>query len=392
MTSRRIRGRVLAALALTSTLVAAACGGAGSGSPSGPIILGGVFTLTPVPFGGDAKKTAQQVFEHVNATGGIDGRKIKYITGDDQASPTKSGAAARKSVSEGAVAMVASASFVDCGTNRAFYHREHILSIQAVGVDPYCFHSPNIASVTVSPFSQLTANMYYASEVLGDSRLCLFQPTTPGTQKAIEKAITRWKKLTGNKLVIDDHNIPTNQTKFTDELLRAKAKNCDAIIYGGGDTVASPMLKAAANQGMTDVDFMFVSVAYTRQLADAAGGLGMNVYATTGMYPFTEHTEKTKQWRSVAKKAGAQQTAFSEAGYIAAKWMVHVLSNIDGDITRESVTAQLRKGKKYHSPLVPAPLVFGDAKSHNRTSGINVMRIKNGQWERVDTLELPSVK
>lgn len=376
---------------MSTALVLAGCGvGAGSGGDTeGPIVLGGVFTLTPVPFGGDAKKTAHQVFEQVNASGGINGRKITYVTGDDQSNPTKAGAVARKAVSAGAVAMVGSASFVDCGTNKAFYHREQIMAIEGVGVDPFCFNSPDIASVTVSPFSQLTANMYYASEVLHDKRLCLFQPTTPGTEQAIEAAIARWKKLTGKKLLIDDHNIPTKQTKFTDELLRAKAKNCDAVIYGGGDTVAAPMLKAAANQGMTEVDFMFVSVAYTRQLADAAAGLGMNVYATTGMYPYTKKTEQTKQWRATAKKAGAQLTAFSEAGYIAAKWIVHVLKNIDGPITRESVTEALRAGGKYKSPLVPAPLLFGSGDAHKRTSGINVMQLEEGKWTLIQELKLP---
>lgn len=388
-TGGRPRATAGAAIGLVAALLLSACGGSASGGTDGPIVIGGVFTLTPVPFGGPAKKTAQQVFEQVNASGGINGRKIKYVTGDDQSSTTKAGAVARKAVGAGAVVMVGSASFVDCGTNKTYYRRKNILSIQAVGVDPFCFSTPNIASVTISPFAQLTADMYYASEILGDDRLCLFQPTTPGTGNAIVKAINRWEKLTGEHLVIDDHNIPTNQTKFSDELLRAKAKNCDAIIYGGGDTVAASMLQAAANQGMNEVDFLFVSVSYTRDLAKAVAGLDLNVYATTGMYPYTANNEKTRQWRQTAKKANAKLTAFSEAGYIAANWIVHVLENMDKPITRENVTARLRAGKKYDSPLVPAPLVFGPGKQHKRTTGISVMKIKDGQWTRVHELNLP---
>src|SRR5699024_2870296 len=288
-----------------------------------------------------------------------------------------------------AVAMVGSASFVDCGTNKALYHKKEIMSIQAVGVDPTCFNSPEIASVTISPYTQLTANMYYASEELGDDDVCLFQPTTPGSEEAIEKAIDRWEDMTGNSLLIDDHSIPQKQTKFTNELLRAKSKECDAIVYGGGDNVAAPMLKNAANQGMADVDFLYVSVAYTEQLAEAAGDLGMNVYATTGTYPFTSEDETTEPSRETATAAGANQTSFSEAGYIAANWIVDVLRGMDEPISRESVTEALKDGGEYDSDLVSTPLVFGSGDSHDRTSGMTVMKIEDGEWAEEQQLDLP---
>lgn len=383
---RRLAG--LAAAGLSAALVMAGCDAGGAGT-DGPIVLGGVFSKTPVPFGADAEDTAMQVFKNVNADGGIDGRKIKYTTSDDQADTTKAGSSARDAVSDDAVAMVGSASFVDCGTNKALYHQKDIMSIQAVGVDPTCFNSPDIASVTISPYTQLTAQLYYASKELDDSNVCLFQPTTPGSKDAIENAIKRWKDITGNSLLIDDHSIPQNQTKFTNELLRAKSKKCDAIVYGGGDNVAAPMLKNAANQGMDDVDFLYVSVAYTKQLANAASDLDMNVYATSGTYPFTEDDETTKEWRETAEQAGADQTSFSEAGYIAAHWIVHVLRSMDEPITRDSVTKALRDGGKYDSDLVPTPLVFGSDDSHDRATGMEIMTLEDGKWERAKQLDLP---
>lgn len=378
----------IAAAGMSAALVLAGCAIGGSDT-DGPIVLGGVFSKSPVPFGNDAEDTAMQVFKNVNADGGIDGRKIKYTTSDDQADTTKAGSSARDAVSDNAVAMVGSASFVDCGTNKALYHQEGILSIQAVGVDPVCFNSPDIASVTISPYTQLTAQLYYASEELADSNICLFQPTTPGAKEAIEDAVNRWEDMTGNSLLIDDHSIPQNQTKFTNELLRAKSKNCDAIVYGGGDNVAAPMLKNAANQRMDDVDFLYVSVAYTEQLANAAGELGMNVYTTTGTYPFTEDDETTEEWRDTAEQAGADQTSFSEAGYISANWIVHVLRSMDEPITRDSVTEALKHGDEYDSDLVSTPLLFGSGDSHDRATGMEIMTLEDGKWARAKRLDLP---
>src|SRR5699024_5835943 len=168
-TNQRVRRArrltAITAAGMSAALVLAGCDASATGT-DGPIVLGGVFSKSPVPFGNDAEETAMQVFTEVNADGGIDGSEIMYTTSDDQSDTTKAGSGARDAVSDAAVAMVGSASFVDCGTNKALYHKKEIMSIQAVGVDPTCFNSPDIASVTISPYTQLTANMYYASEEL----------------------------------------------------------------------------------------------------------------------------------------------------------------------------------------------------------------------------------
>ena len=343
-------------------------------------MIGGIFTDTPFPFGVDAQKTAQEVFNQVNAAGGIQGRKIQYETGDDAANPTKAAELARQFVGGGAVAMAGSASFVDCGTNQAYYIQSGILAVQSIGVDPFCYDSPNIVSVEVSAFSQITADLYYASQYLGDSRICLFQPLTPGTGTAIANAISDWSKITGKKLLISSDSLPTNQSNYTPQVLRAKAENCDAVFYGGDDVVAATILKTAQSQGMSNADFMFVSVSYTPQLAATAGKYGMKVYATTGVYPYTISSANNTAWRAVASAGKASQTAFAEAGYVSANWIVSVLKSIKGPITRASVTAALHSGSPYKTPLVAVPLVFGGGKTHDRGQGINIVQMQQSTW------------
>ncbi|MGH8963667.1 MAG: ABC transporter substrate-binding protein [Jatrophihabitantaceae bacterium] len=381
---RRGRARAILVAGLVTVLTVTACSssaGNSGNSDKGPIVLGGVFTKTPFPFGNDAQLTVQQVFKEGNAQGGINGRKIVYNSGDDNANPSKAAGLAREYVGDGAVAFVGSASFVDCGSNQAYYLKNQLASISGVGVDPFCFTSPNIESIELSPYSQVTAMLYYASKYLHDTKLCYFQPVTPGSSGAVVAAIKNFTAITGQQLLIDDHTIPTSETSFTPELLRAKSAGCDAILYGGGDTIAAATLKDAKNQGMSNVDFLYVSVSYTSQLAKAAGGLGLKVFASTGSSPYTVQSPETEAWRKVAVAAHAKQTAFSEAGYIAAEWMVSVLKSIKGPITRSSVTAALRKGTPYQSSLIAVPLVFGPGKSHDRQEGINVMTLKNGTWQ-----------
>ena len=387
MRSPKLAMRTLTAVLAVAGLALAGCSSSKSKSnsaPSGSIKLGGIFTNTPFPFGADPQKIAKEVFNEVNAQGGIGGRKIDYMTGDDGEQPTTAAQLARKYVGAGAVAMVSSASFIDCGTNAGYYQKQNILSIEAIGADPFCFNSPNIAPVNLGPFSSITADLYYASKFLNDKKICLFQPATPGTSAAVAAAVDRWTKITGQKLFIDDHNLPQNQTDLSPELLRAKSAGCDAFFYGGGDAVAASILKNAKNQGMQDVDFLFVAVAYTTQLAKTSGGLGLKVYLASEFNPFTLTDDANAAWRQTAIKAGANQTSFAQGGYVAANWIVSILKSIKGPITRDSVTKALQTGGTYQSPMVGSPLTFGGAKAHAPNQAVKMVTLKDGAWQVVN--------
>jgi branched-chain amino acid transport system substrate-binding protein len=170
------RWRTLAAVA-AGVVVAAACGGgsAGQSAGSGPIRIGAVASLSgPVTFA-DSPDAARAVFEQVNAQGGIHGRKIEYDVEDDKGDPQAATQAARDLVqNKQVVALAGSASLIDCEVNGAFYAREDVRSIQGLGVDPVCWHSPNISPVNVGPFTLTTAVLLYASNVLHDTRICTF--------------------------------------------------------------------------------------------------------------------------------------------------------------------------------------------------------------------------
>ncbi|MDQ2837649.1 MAG: ABC transporter substrate-binding protein [Actinomycetota bacterium] len=386
MTSRKLAVRALATTLVVSALALTGCSSKSkaSSAPTGSIKLGGIYTNTPFAFGADAQKIAQEVFNETNAAGGIQGRKIDFMSGDDGEQPTTAAQLARKYVGAGAVAMVGSASFIDCGTNAGYYKKQNIFSIEAIGADPFCFNSPNIAPVNLGPFSSITADLYYASKFLNSKKICLFQPATPGTSAAVAAAVQRWTTITGQKLLIDDHNLPQNQTDLSPELLRAKTAGCDAFFYGGGDAVAASILKNAKNQGMQDVNFLFVAVAYTTQLAKTAGGLGMNVYLASEFNPFTLTDDANAAWRQTATKAGANQTSFAQGGYVAASWLVSVLKSIKGPITRASVSAALAAGGTYQSPMVGSPLTFGTGNAHAPNQAVKMVSLKNGSWQVVN--------
>ena len=119
-------------------LTLAGCAPTSTGSSdAGPIKIGAVSSLTgPAPFP-EVPGAAQAVFDRVNAAGGINGRLIEYISVDDGADPAQASKAARRLVDEDqVVAMVGSASLVECTVNATFYAQQGVVSIPGIGVEP----------------------------------------------------------------------------------------------------------------------------------------------------------------------------------------------------------------------------------------------------------------
>ncbi|MGH9045445.1 MAG: ABC transporter substrate-binding protein [Acidimicrobiales bacterium] len=364
------------------------------GSSSNPIVLGGIYTNTPIPFGADALAMSKAVFADVNAHGGIRGQQIRYMFGDDGGSNATAAADARQFVGAGAVAMVGDASFSTCGQNSGYYLQQNIVDIVAVGVDPLCYASPNIASVEPSPYLQLTASLYFAAKYLHVKRQCLFQPLTPGAGTAISNAIKAYEKAAHQTLTIKDTSLSTSGTvDFTPLLLRAKLAGCQSFFYGGAtDTIAHTLLQTAKTQGLSKLNMLLISISYTKQLAQTSESLGVPAYVTASLYPFTQVGKQNAGFRALAQKYHVNQTEFSLDAYVAANWVVSVLKSIKGPITRAKVTAAFKKGAAYKTPLSTAPLVFGPAKTHNALVRPTIVQLTKNGWKlRLLGMKVPGV-
>lgn len=371
---------------VAGTMLAATTGcGTSDDSSSSPITIGALASLTgndgfPAE---DATKTAQAVFDRVNKQGGVNGRKIQFVVKDDATNPGRASQAARELLAQGAVAFAGDATIVGCAVNSAYYKQQSLAVVSAVGVDPVCFNSPNIASVNVGPFTSITANLYFASETLGHSKLCNFVQLTPGGQAAYTAAVTRWEKATGKKITINDDSIQPS-SDLTPYLLRAKSAGCEAVVFNAAQPQVVPMVKIAKAQGMQNVDFLFLGVSYTEGVARALADLkDMKVYAGSEFEPYTDDTEANKDWRSLAESIGVAGSSFSQGGYVAAQTMVEVLKTIKGDITRESVMAALKSLKPVSNPMTGTPFTWGDATSHAPNQAVKMVKLEDGGWKTV---------
>lgn len=366
---------------------------AGPACPNGAIKVGSVSTITgPVDFS-DAPNAAASVFNAVNAAGGINGCRIDYIKDDDRGDPQVATQAARSLIdNDGVVAMVGSASLLDCSMNAALYRRSGTMSVSGLGVDPVCYSTPVIKPVNVGPYVLTTALLYYASHVLHAKKICIYNYVIGGWQEAMATAIRDWEKLAGMKPHILDMTLPV-QGDFTPFVIRARDAGCNAIVTNQTEPGIVQWVKTADAQGLSGIPMLFLTSGYTAAVAKTLADTRQDVYVGTELEPYTTDIPENVAWRAAMDKAGLPSSAFSQSGYLSAKIFIDVLKGIDGPVTRQSVTAALNAMKPYKTGLLGAPYVF-DRKGAETPRFTKIAALKRGNWEIVtpDWLLLPQVK
>ncbi|MCY3890028.1 MAG: ABC transporter substrate-binding protein [bacterium] len=349
-----------------------------------PIKVGNVSSLTGGALFPEASVAAKAVFDRVNAGGGINGRPIQLVVEDDAGTPEGAATAGRKLVEQdNVVAMVGSASTLECAVNSAFYAEKGVYSIQGTGVDPLCFLSSNISPVNTGPYAGITVSLFYASETLGLEDVCnvnLF--VIPDLAPAFDAAVERWEALTGKTLTLRV-GAATLEDDPTPLMLQARDAGCDAVVIDGVEPHALAVGRAIESQGLSDIIWIGLTSYYTDSIASQLGSAGNGLRANSEFEPYGSDSPVLDDWRSLMTDAGVPLTSFAQGGYIAATIFVEALRGINGEITRESVAEAMRTLEPYETPLLGTPYTFGPGETHAPNQASKFVELRDGEWVTV---------
>lgn len=345
-----------------------------------PIRLGAVSTITgPVDFSAGPVATAA-FFDRLNAAGGINGCQIAFEIVDDRGDPLVATQAARHLIdNNGVVAMVGSASLLDCGVNAQLYQRSNVLDVAGLGTDPVCYTSPAVAPVHPGPYALATAMLYFASEELGARRVCAFNYVIGGWREAMEGALREWETITGNALHILDMTLPV-QGDLTPYLIRARDEGCDAVFTNQVEPGIVQWINTADAQGISGINWVFLASGYTQGVADALANTRQPIYIGTEWEPYTLENEANAEWRALMSDAGLVPSAFSQGGYLAGRILADVIAQIDGPVTRDTVAAALRAMEPVTYPIAAGPYVFGGGATDRPMRATKVVQLVGGEW------------
>ncbi|CAH0251952.1 hypothetical protein SRABI76_03265 [Microbacterium oxydans] len=372
-----------AALIAVAALTLAGCAGGdgGSGGEGAPIVVGSVNTISGPATFPEASQAAAAVFDDFNKAGGLNGQMIDYKTLDDKGDPATATASARELVgSDGAVALVGSASLIECEINAKYYEQEGILSMPGIGVDTGCFSSENISPANVGPFNDMTLTLQYGSEVLGLDDICILLEIAGSTRPTYQAAIDKWTEITGKEPKYVDDTVPYGASDYTPYIVKARDQGCKALAINPVEPDAIGQVKAANAQGWDDVTWLYLTSVYSENFAEAIDNAGAGIYVPAEFYPFTDDNEINSDWRDLMTANDIPLTSFSQGGYLAAKYFIEVLQGIDGDITRESVSAALKNMDPIENPMVGTPYVFG---TQNTAGWPIILKSDTNAWEKV---------
>ncbi|WP_434291144.1 ABC transporter substrate-binding protein [Celeribacter sp. SCSIO 80788] len=366
---------------------------AGPSCEKGPIQIGAVATVTgPVDFSASPKTTAAY-FDALNAAGGIDGCEVAFEIADDRGDPLVATQAARNLIdNKKVVAMAGNASLLDCGVNAQLYQRSNVMDIAGLGVDPVCFTSPSVASVSPGPYVLSTAMLYFASEELGAEKVCAFNYVIGGWKEAMETALKEWELITGNSLHILDMTLPV-QGDLTPYLIRARDEGCDAVFTNQVEPGIVQWINTADAQGISGIDWVFLASGYTEGVAAALKDSPQPIYVGTEWEPYTLKNDANQEWYDLIEPAGITPSAFSQGGFLAGKIITDVIKGIDGEVTREAVTKALREMEPASYPIAAGAYRFGEGSTDSPMRSTKVVKLNDGVWEVVtpEWIELPTV-
>jgi branched-chain amino acid transport system substrate-binding protein len=310
---------------------------------------------------GTIGKTIGAYFNKVNAEGGINGRKIKYITYDDGYSPPKAVEQARKLVESDEVLLI----FQSLGTpsNTAIHRYMNQKKVPQLFVatgatkwgDPKNFPwtmgwQPNYQSE-----GRVLAKYLLEKHPNGKIGI-LYQNDDYG--KDYVKGL---KDGLGGKLkvVAELPYEPTDPT-VDSQIINLKASGADVFYNVTTPKFAAQAIRKAAEIGWKPVHLLnsvSASVGSVLKPAglDASQGILTTSYLKDPTDPQWKNDAAMKEWIAFMDKyypEGDKTTTFTAYGYLVAQTLVQVLKQCGDNLTRENVMKQAANLKNFELGLL----------------------------------------
>jgi ABC-type branched-subunit amino acid transport system substrate-binding protein len=378
LATRVVAFGAVAAIALaTAAPSGAAVAAADPGVSSNQIVIGTTTPLTGPASPGykDVAPAAQAYFNYVNANGGINGRKIKYVVKDDQYNPAKTKSATSELILRDKIfAMFGALGTPTHSAVVADLNRRGIPDV-FVNTGSSTFDNPGKYPTTFPYFpSYVVEAKVMGSYLLGDAALsakkrCIFYQdgefgdnALVGFNAAGVKFDTEVSYFSGQQVA-----------PFTSQVTKMKSAGCELVVFFGVTSATAQLLGTSAKAGFRPT-WMITSVGsdptvLAGSLGAATGALMTGIYAPSFLAPIQDTTNPyVSQMKVIADKNGLPWNFYTYYGINTAYVLAQALKAAGPNLTRQGlITALQTKASGFRSAAV-VPMVVS-AKSHQGLTG-----------------------
>jgi branched-chain amino acid transport system substrate-binding protein len=341
---------MLAAMAVAVSAPAAAEKKYDPGATDTEIKIGHIGPYSgPASAYGQIGKTIAAYFNKVNAEGGINGRKINFISYDDGYSPPKAVEQARKLVESDEVLLIFQSLGTPSNTAIEKYMNAKKVPQLFVATGATKFGDPKEFPWTMGwqPSYQSEAHIYakYLLEHHPNGKIgILYQNDDYG--KDYVKGLK--DGLNGKMQIVAELPYETSDPTVDSQIISLKASGADIFFNVTTPKFAAQAIKKAGEIGWTPVHLLNnVSQSVGSVLKPAgfenAKGILSTYYLKDPTDPQYKDDPAIKEWAAFMDKYlpdGDKTSSFTVYGYAVGETLVHVLKQCGDDLTRENVMKQ----------------------------------------------------
>ena len=393
--------RKAAVMSAALAIVAASIGGAlaadkkyDTGATDTEIKIGNIMPYSgPASAYGVIGKTEAAYFNKINAEGGINGRKINFVSYDDGYSPPKTVEQARKLVESDEVLLI----FNSLGTppNSAIHKYMNSKKVPQLFVatgatkwnDPKDFPwtmgwQPNYQSETqiyakyiLKNFPNAKIGVLYQNDDYGKDYL-------KGLKDGLGSKVS---------MIVREESYETTEPTIDSHIVNLKASDADVFVDLSIPKFAAQAIKKMTEIGWKPTHFLnsvSSSISATIKPAgfDNSQGIISATYLKDPNDPQWKEDADIKAWNAFLDKyypEANRADAFVIYGYAVAQTMVHVLKLCGNDLTHANVMKQAASMHDYVvAGLLPGVKINTSPTDFAPISQLQLMRFKADSWER----------
>ena len=355
-----------------------------------------------MPYSGPASaygtigKVISAYFDKINAEGGINGRKINFISYDDAYNPAKTVELTRKLVEEDRVLLV----FASLGTAPSAAVQPYLNSKKVpqlfIASGASMWDQPHEFPWTMGfqPSYQTEAHIYaqYLLENHPHGKIAVLYQDD-GFGKDYLKGL---KDGLGGKIpIVAEAPYKVTDPTIDAQLTKLKASGADIFFDVTTPKFAVMAIRRTAELGWKPVHIIPTVSESVSAVMQPAGpqnseGLLSAGYSFEGDDPAAASDPVYRDFAAFMDRyvpSASKANSLSVFGYVIAKAMVEVLARCGDDLSRENVMKQAASLKGLQIPmLIPGIVVNTSASDYAPLEQMQMMRFSAGRWERFGSI------